>query len=458
MRTLYKFLRAGVVSALFVQVGFAQKENVGIGTTKPDQSAILDLSSTNKGLLMPRVTLQQRGSIQNPANGLIVYQTDMLSGFYYYDGKDWKAVGAETAQNSVADAFNWGLTGNSGTNPATNFIGTTDNQNLVFKVGGSRAGLLSVDNRTFFGLLAGLNTTAIHNSGFGFRVLEANTTGIKNTGLGSQTLFTNTTGNNNTAVGVYSLLSNTTGNDNVAMGEGALQNNTTGSQNMGIGGATLFSNTTGLFNSGIGYASLLLNTTGSDNIGIGAFSLMNGTAVSNNVAIGSQAGRDVTGSNNVFIGYQAAKSETSVSNKLYISNYNTATPLVYGDFTTKYLAVGEVAAADRAAATSGGYRLLVKGGMITEKIKVAVAGSSDWADYVFEPSYKMMPLESVESFVKTNKHLPNVPSAEEMAKNGLDVMQTSAKLMEKIEELTLYMIEMNKEIKALKKENELLKK
>ena len=70
----------------------------------------------------------------------------------------------------------------------------------------------------------------------------------------------------------------------------------------------------------------------------------------------------------------------------------------------------------------------------------------------------MISLDKLESFVKENKHLPNVPSAEEMSKNGLDVMQTSAKLMEKIEELTLYMIEMNKEIKALQKENEQLKK
>jgi hypothetical protein len=69
-----------------------------------------------------------------------------------------------------------------------------------------------------------------------------------------------------------------------------------------------------------------------------------------------------------------------------------------------------------------------------------------------------MSLEEVEKFVKANKHLPNVPSAEEMSKNGLDVVTSDSKLLEKIEELTLYMIEMNKEIKALKKENEQLKK
>ncbi len=78
---------------------------------------------------------------------------------------------------------------------------------------------------------------------------------------------------------------------------------------------------------------------------------------------------------------------------------------------------------------------------------------SDWADYVFAPDYKLMPLEDVEQFTKENKHLPNVPSADDMVKEGLDVTKTSAKLMEKIEELTLYVIEMNKEIKALKEEN-----
>jgi hypothetical protein len=132
--------------------------------------------------------------------------------------------------------------------------------------------------------------------------------------------------------------------------------------------------------------------------------------------------------------------------------------LVFGDFSAKYIAVGELSIADRAAATSGGYRLLVKGGMITEKIKVATATTGDWSDYVFDDDYKKMSLESVEAYVKENKHLPNVPSTEEMMKNGNDLGKTDAKLLEKIEELTLYMIEMNKEIKALKMENAKLRK
>lgn len=459
MKTLYKFLRAGVVSALFVQVGFAQKENVGIGTTKPDQSAILDLSSTNKGLLMPRVSLQQRSSIQNPANGLIVYQTDMISGFYYFDGKDWKSVGGETAQNSVADAFNWGLTGNSGTNSSTNFIGTTDNAPLTFKVNNSVAGYLNpAQGLTFFGPYAGGSLTSISNTAIGNAAMLNNTSsGNSNTAVGEAALRGNTTGSYNIGIGVNTLRSNQIGNYNNAIGVNALYTST-GSNNTAIGGNALYSNTTGEENTAIGGAALNANISGSRNFALGVGALGAKISGDDNLAIGNFAGQNnLTGSKNVFIGLQSGQSETG-SEKLYIANSNTITPLVYGDFSAKYIAVGELSVADRAAATSGGYRLLVKGGMITEKIKVATATSVDWSDYVFEEDYKRMPLEDIEKFVKENKHLPNVPSTAEMMTNGNDLGKTDAKLLEKIEELTLYMIEMNKEIKALKVENIILKK
>jgi hypothetical protein len=105
-----------------------------------------------------------------------------------------------------------------------------------------------------------------------------------------------------------------------------------------------------------------------------------------------------------------------------------------------------------------GYRLFVDQGILTEKVKVAVAGSAQWSDYVFAKDYNLMPLDEVEQFVKKNKHLPNVPSADEMVKEGNDLGKTDAKLLEKIEELTLYVIELNrrcdlqaKEIAALKR-------
>jgi hypothetical protein len=110
-----------------------------------------------------------------------------------------------------------------------------------------------------------------------------------------------------------------------------------------------------------------------------------------------------------------------------------------------------------ANALPNGYRLYVNGGILTTKVKVALYCSADWADYVFSSTYKLKPLSEVESFVKKNKHLPNVPSAEEIVKNGgIDVNQMFAKQMEKIEELTLYIIEQNKSIREL--ENKMVSK
>jgi hypothetical protein len=107
--------------------------------------------------------------------------------------------------------------------------------------------------------------------------------------------------------------------------------------------------------------------------------------------------------------------------------------------------------------TPDGYKLFVEEGILAEKVKVAVKTTANWADYVFAEDYKLMPLTEVEEFTKNNKHLPNVPSAKQMVENGLDVAQMDAKLMEKVEELTLYLIEQNKQIELLKTEITALK-
>ncbi len=102
--------------------------------------------------------------------------------------------------------------------------------------------------------------------------------------------------------------------------------------------------------------------------------------------------------------------------------------------------------------TPGGYKLFVEQGILTEKVKVAIKTSANWADHVFAPDYKLQPLSEVEAFVKANKHLPGIPSAGKMVKEGLDVASMDAKLLEKIEELTLHMIEIKKENEQLKKQ------
>lgn len=99
---------------------------------------------------------------------------------------------------------------------------------------------------------------------------------------------------------------------------------------------------------------------------------------------------------------------------------------------------------------SGTYKLYVADGILTEKVKVAWHNSADWADYVFEEKYPLMPLSELEEFVGAHKHLPNVPSAQEVTEKGFDLAEMDGRLLEKIEELTLYTIEQQKQIDALK--------
>lgn len=93
-------------------------------------------------------------------------------------------------------------------------------------------------------------------------------------------------------------------------------------------------------------------------------------------------------------------------------------------------------------------KLAVNGDISSKKIKVTQVG---WPDYVFEPTYKLWPLPKLEAFVNTYKHLPEVPSADEIEKNGLDVGENQTILLKKVEELTLYLIEQDKQ-QALTKE------
>ncbi len=92
------------------------------------------------------------------------------------------------------------------------------------------------------------------------------------------------------------------------------------------------------------------------------------------------------------------------------------------------------------------YRLLVNGGIRAKKIIV----ESGWADYVFSENYVLVPLSEVEQFIQQNGHLPNIPAASEVENSGLDVAEMEVKMMEKIEELTLYMIRLSKENEALR--------
>lgn len=89
-----------------------------------------------------------------------------------------------------------------------------------------------------------------------------------------------------------------------------------------------------------------------------------------------------------------------------------------------------------------GYKLAINGKTITEEVVVKLYGN--WPDYVFENNYKLPSLSELEQFIKTNKHLPDVPTADEVKENGLSLGEMNILLLEKIEELTLHLIEQHK--------------
>ncbi len=100
-----------------------------------------------------------------------------------------------------------------------------------------------------------------------------------------------------------------------------------------------------------------------------------------------------------------------------------------------------------------GYRLAVNGKIIATEIKV----ETGWADYVFHEDYELKSLSEVSSYIEENHHLPGIPTAEEVAENGIKLGEMNAKLLEKIEELTLYLIEMKMESEEMKEENRKIK-
>ncbi|GEP98961.1 hypothetical protein CCY01nite_52210 [Chitinophaga cymbidii] len=105
--------------------------------------------------------------------------------------------------------------------------------------------------------------------------------------------------------------------------------------------------------------------------------------------------------------------------------------------------------------TSPQAKLAVNGDIFSRKVKVTQAG---WADFVFEPEYKLLPLHKVEQYIRKNKHLPDIPSAKEVEDSGLDLGEMNRKLLQKIEEQMLYIIELNKTVKAQGERIELLEK
>jgi hypothetical protein len=93
------------------------------------------------------------------------------------------------------------------------------------------------------------------------------------------------------------------------------------------------------------------------------------------------------------------------------------------------------------------YKMAVDGKLVAQS--VYVLNSTDWADFVFEPAYQLLPLPELERYLQVNRHLPTIPSAQEVQANGIDIGTMQARLLQQVEELTLRVIELDKQNRRL---------
>ncbi len=358
---------------------------------------------------------------------------------------------------------------------------------------GANAGYSQVGSSASFNTCIGQST--------GYNI----TTGFANLFMGSNAGYSTQSGNYNTFIGNSAGQQNQYGTSNTYIGNGAGYNSS-GSSNLFLGASAGFGNTTGENNVMIGGDSGGSNTTGSNNVYIGKGSGASGnSALNNTVAIGTNA--VVSQSNSVILGSSAnvGIGNTAPQNKLEITQGTSGNSgLRFTNLTssstasvlnqTKFLTVnaagdvvlgslnnsGRVGAEETLWSQSGdnvqntntggviigtgvsktpaGYSLYVSNGVLTEKVKVAIKNTNDWSDKVFAKGYKLRSLGEVARQIKANGHLPGVPSAEEVVKEGVDLGRMDAKLLEKVEELTLYMIELKKENQHLKQKNAQIEK
>ncbi|MFT3702268.1 MAG: hypothetical protein QM802_07855 [Agriterribacter sp.] len=370
------------------------------------------------------------------------------------------------------------------------------------------------DNTLIFVSSGGFNTAV------GFTALRGTTTGSRNSALGYTALYNNSSGGFNVAVGDRALYVNSSGGANTVNGATSMFFNTNGSNNSAYGYAALYNNTTGANNTSVGYQALYKNTTGTKNTTIGNLAdvnvnnLTNATAIgsnalvntSNSLVLGSISGvNGATATVNVGIGTGSPVSRlhvvgaqlldgnltfgTGTESIQFASPGTTPAPMMYmfpsGTVNTDRMVIAHSPSYPswglRYSDLSDDFDFLSNGtsvmrvdlgsqlvgiGTTTPAYKLDVCGTirakevrveTGWCDYVFEKDYKLRSIEELEKYINDNKHLPGIAPAETVEKEGLKVAEMNKAMMEKIEELSLYVIQLSKENKKLQAEVEALK-
>lgn len=369
--------------------------NLGIGTQNPE--AILDVSSTQSGILLPRMTTSEKNAIAAPLQSMLVYDTDLKS-FSYYENGAWNDLSGSS-----------GISPWTETNGGIEYIGTDTLARVLIAPNGNG----DVDDSEL--ILAESNSgewgMSLKYDGFSNLL---NIYGITNTEYQGPHM----TMKRNDGITNWNGLANFNKRAKIDFGSGS-------------GGNIMPSLIVKKGNCGAPCGQAELSQ---------AINIQNSNGVTNN-AIG--------------IGFSDDEQDDFPSAWIGTKHTNKSDHYANLEFWTrgtdginKRMIIqddGRVGINTTDLATD--FALSVGGGIISEEVRVDL--SADWPDYVFKPDYYLRPLSEVKSFISENGHLPEIPPASEMEESGIDLGKINILLMEKVEELTLYILEQEERLTRL---------
>lgn len=536
---------AGTFQEANAQNTFPTSGSAGIGTLTPNASSLLDITSTTKGLLIPRMTSAQKNLIP-PTLGMLVFQTDGVKGIYMNNGVGWYPVSTsittlatKTLNNLAGVAINASLT--PGTTGTLDLGSATKTWKDLYATGTLNAGALNLNtgNLNMYSALSTIQFATPTASGNGMmtmfpsgtqnsdRMILSHSPAYPNWGMqyqdsadalnflsGGTPVLTAQLGYKRVGVmtnnpgarldiagsGTYDLsgvanyadfrLGDATNNLKMGVanaGGGAGDAYVVGSNRLYLGTGNTFTrsqtvaiNPDGTVGVGNYVAGAKLGVTGDT---ISTLPVISATAtytggsvdvrgVSSTSVIAPGYGYGVYGTGGYMGGFFSAAGTTYTGTDYGV--YGTASGStagtrigVYGQasgaltneqnwggyFPTKTY-TNELRVGGTKGAT--GYVAAINGKLIATEVRVEALAS--WPDYVFSANHKLLSIEELEASINANKHLPGIPSAAEVKESGIMLGEMQTKTMEKVEENTLYIIELNKKIKMLEDKIEQLTK
>ncbi len=390
-------------------------------------------------------------------------------------------VDSNTSKGNIGG---FAVSGRSATKGVNNFLNLTPQNYFI----GHEAGCQTIPGQTdgiynsFIGYHAGLNNTSGKSNVFlGYGAGKGNTSGQHNICIGQSTgsdlgsgdynIFIGTGSGGeykdqsyNTCIGINAGRYTNLGNSNTFIGLNAGLNFEKGNQNTFVGadcgyGAKHWENTTKTAseNAFYGFYAGHEISGGDKNVFIGNHAGYYDSTGSENVFLGYKAGYVATGSKNVFIGNKAGYNEKN-SGRLYIENSNADSTgaLMYGNFNNDFLCINgklglDTVPLDKIHVYNGNIRIS-NGDIIVDGTALNIP------DYVFEDGYELESIEEHAEFMWKHKHLPALESAEDIKlKNGINLAERNAQLLEELEKAHIYIEELDQRIKLLEKKYEAMK-